>query len=122
MVKRIDVLLFNGESNVSCVRATDYDALALKFGELGLKAAANLDAKDKRIAALEAALRKLGYAVTEYVGTRDPAEFREMQLAEFAARTLLGSQLPITTPYPWCRQKAVCAGKGSCPLEISCGD
>jgi hypothetical protein len=25
-------------------------------------------------------------------------------------------------PYPWCRQKDVCRGKGSCPLDPNCGD
>lgn len=25
-------------------------------------------------------------------------------------------------PYPWCRQKESCAGKGSCPLDPNCGD
>jgi hypothetical protein len=28
----------------------------------------------------------------------------------------------VRTPYPWCRQKDVCTGKGSCPLDPTCGD
>jgi hypothetical protein len=43
---------------------------------------------------------------------------------DFRALLFNARQFPpaATYPYPWCRQKAVCAGKGSCPLEISCGD
>jgi hypothetical protein len=51
-----------------------------------------------------------------------PVATRNDEPCRYHLYRVIDAPCTCSTPYPHCRQKAVCAGKGSCPLDPTCGD
>jgi hypothetical protein len=72
MVKRIDVLLFDGEPSVSCVRAADYDALAAERDKLE----DDIMEIHPRMVTAEVRVRELEAELANYKGAIDALQAR----------------------------------------------